>query len=150
MALPEKIIADESTITDFIPQRPPMVMIGKLVSVEGKITTTSLIIRKDNIFCHEGIFREPGLIENMAQTAAAGAGYCAVLEGNVASQGFIGGIKNLHIDKMPKEGDEIRTEVTVEHEVFNATVVTGKVFLESDVIAFCELKIFLLTEPSAH
>jgi 3-hydroxymyristoyl/3-hydroxydecanoyl-(acyl carrier protein) dehydratase len=145
MALPEKIIADESTVTGFIPQRPPMVMIGKLVSVEWKTTTTSLLIRHDNIFCHEGIFWEPGIIENIAQTAAAGAGYRAIVEGKAVSRGFIGGIKNLQIEKMPKEGDEILTEVTVGHEVLNAAVVTGKVFLESKVIASCELKIFLIT-----
>ena len=144
MASPEKIIADESTITDFIPQRPPMVMIGKLVSVEGKITTTSLLIRNDNIFCQEGIFREPGLIENMAQTAAAGAGYCAALEGKAATSGFIGGIRNLQIVRMPEVGDEIITRVTVEHEVFNAAVVTGKVFLKSEMVASCELKIFFI------
>lgn len=143
MASPEEIIADETRITDYIPQRPPMVMIGKLISVEGKSTVTSLTIRENNLFVADGIFREAGLIENMAQTAAAGAGYAA-RQGNEAPRvGFIGGIKALEIHFLPKTGDEIVTEATVEFEVMNATITRCTVQSEGRVCAQCELKIFL-------
>jgi|WetSurMetagenome_2_1015567.scaffolds.fasta_scaffold180819_2 hypothetical protein len=144
MASPEKIIAAEEEITRFIPQRPPMVMIGKLILAVDKTTTTSLLIRDDNIFCECGFLREPGLIENMAQTAAAGNSFRG---GNGQSEpltGYIGGIRNLRIFGFPPVGCEITTTVTVEHEVFDATVVTGKVFLEGKLMAECELKIFLI------
>jgi predicted hotdog family 3-hydroxylacyl-ACP dehydratase len=125
-----------------------MVMIDRIVNVEGKTTTTALVIRKDNVFCEEGLFREPGIIENMAQTAAAGAGLKpGIKEGN-ARLGFIGGIRNLRIYALPKVGDELITRVTVEHEVFNATIVNGKIFLNDQTLAECELKIFLEPEIS--
>jgi len=130
-------------IGQYIPQSPPMVMIGKLLTADGKRTLTSLVIEEDNIFCSNGLFREPGLIENMAQTAAAGTGYRSRQEGKDPPVGYIGGIRDIRIHEFPKTGDEITTEITVLHEVFDALVVVGKVFLHDRCIASCELKIFL-------
>ncbi|HTX88943.1 MAG TPA: hypothetical protein VMC08_08145 [Bacteroidales bacterium] len=138
------MIADEHTITDYIPQRPPMVLIGQLISAVDKKTVTSLTIRPETLFTEDGSFTEPGLIENMAQTAAAGAGYRARAQGQAPSPGFIGGIRNLKIHFLPRVGDEILTEATVEHEVMNATVVLAKVKRGSALIAECEFKIFLM------
>jgi predicted hotdog family 3-hydroxylacyl-ACP dehydratase len=125
-----------------IPQKPPMVMVDRLVEIADKTTVTSFKICEDNVFCVAGEFREPGLIENMAQTAAAGVGSRT---GNTeAPLGFIGGIRNLKIDALPKVGQEIITRITVLHEVFDATIVQGEIFLENIMIAGCELKIFLI------
>ena len=146
MASPEKIIADEHTIGDYLPQKPPMVMIGKLLEATAAKTVTSLIIPGDNIFCGDGKLREPGLIENMAQTAAAGVGYVSKNEGKVPPVGFIGGLRNLSIHMLPPVGEEIRTEVSVVHEVFDARVAEAKVFMNGVCIAECELKIFLKNE----
>ena len=144
MASSEKIIATEATIGQYIPQKPPVIMIGNLLEVNGNKTVTSLLIKDDNLFCSEGLFREPGLIENMAQTAAAGVGYLSKEAGKEPPLGFIGGLRNLSIHELPTVGSEIRTEVTVEHEVFNATVVNGKIYLQGRCIAECEMKIFLI------
>jgi predicted hotdog family 3-hydroxylacyl-ACP dehydratase len=144
MAPSEKIIAGETTIVQYIPQKPPIVMIGKLLEVTGPKTVTSFLISEDNLFCRGGIFREPGLIENMAQTAAAGVGYVSKEQGKEPPVGFIGGLRNLCIHELPAAGSEIRTEITVEHEVFDATVVNGKTYLGERCIAECELKIFLI------
>jgi len=130
-----------------IPQKPPMVMIDRIVAADDKTTVTSFVVRGENIFCEHGRFREPGLIENIAQTAAAGAGLKPGLKEDEARVGFIGGIRNLKIHSLPKVGDELTTSVTVEHEVFDATVVNGKIFLGDQVIAECELKIFLVPKP---
>ena len=146
MASPDEIIADESSIGDLLPQRYPMVMVGKLHVVDNRRTVSSLIIREDNIFCQEGIFREPGLVENIAQTAAAGAGYRARRENKMLLPGFIGGIRKLEIMELPKTGEEISTEIIIEHEILGATVVKGKVTRYDTLIAECEMKIFLQNE----
>jgi 3-hydroxyacyl-[acyl-carrier-protein] dehydratase len=143
MASPEEIIADEKTITGYIPQRPPMVMIGKLLRVEEKKIISSFILKEDNIFCENGFFREPGLIENIAQTAAAGTGFKYKSSEKEPPQGFIGGIKNLVILSLPSVHDEIVTEVTIDHKIMNATVITGKTYCHGTMIASCEMKIFL-------
>jgi predicted hotdog family 3-hydroxylacyl-ACP dehydratase len=143
MASSEKIIANETQIPGYIPQKSPMVMIGKLLSAEGMRTITSFIINEDNLFCEEGKFIEAGLIENIAQTAAAGAGYRSLLKNESPAPGFIGGIKNLVIHSLPFVGDKLITEVSVEHEVFDATVIIGKITVNDKLVAECEMKIFL-------
>ncbi len=144
MASFEKVIAERSDMDRFIPQRDPMVMIDELVRVEGKLTVTSMTVRENNIFFEKGRLREPGLIENMAQTAAAGAGYAADLEKREPQLGFIGGIKNLRIHELPKSGDKLLTETVVTNEVFDATIVSAKVTSEDRILAECELRIFLI------
>jgi hypothetical protein len=144
MALPEEIIASEAVISGYIPQKEPMIMIGKLLSTGNGKTRTSFLIRLDNLFCETGFFLEAGLIENMAQTAAAGVGYEAKREAKAPPVGFIGGVKNFKVFDLPRIGDEIETEITVEHQVFDATVVLGKVFKGSALMAECELKIFII------
>jgi 3-hydroxyacyl-[acyl-carrier-protein] dehydratase len=146
MASSEKIIATEATIGQYIPQKPPVIMIGKLLEVTDTKTVSSLFIKDDNLFCTKGFFREPGLIENMAQTAAAGMGYISNEAGKESPLGFIGGLRNLLIHELPKVGSVIRTEVTVVHEVFDARVVNGKIYLQDRCIAECELKIFLIKD----
>lgn len=120
-----------------------MVMVDRLVETTDKITVTSFVIHENNIFCENGEFREPGLIENMAQTAAVGAGAKPGNSGRSAPEGFIGGIRNLRIDGFPKIGQEIITRATILHEVFQANIVQGEVFLGGRLIASCELKIFI-------
>lgn len=129
-----------------IPQKPPMVMVDRLVEIVDKTTVTAFMIREDNVFCENGLFREPGLIENMAQTAAAGVGAKPGNAGVKAPVGFIGGLRNLKIEGCPKTGEEIITRVTVLHEVFEATIVKGEIFLDDRLIAACELKIFLINQ----
>jgi predicted hotdog family 3-hydroxylacyl-ACP dehydratase len=150
MASSEKIIAGEDQIADYLPQKPPMVMIGKLISAENGRTTTSLLIREDNLFCIDKKFTEAGIIENMAQTAAAGAGYKARQENKTPAPGFIGGIRNLKIISLPVAGDEIITDIKVEHQVFDATVVTGCVYNHNELIASCEMKIFIFNQKQEN
>jgi predicted hotdog family 3-hydroxylacyl-ACP dehydratase len=61
----------EENVLNLIPQKPPFVMIGRLLHWDEKLTRTSFLVNDDNVFVEDGEFREPGLIENIAQTAAA-------------------------------------------------------------------------------
>ncbi|MFH1159922.1 MAG: 3-hydroxyacyl-ACP dehydratase [bacterium] len=119
-------------------------MVDELLSAEKGLIKTRFLIRRENVFCHEGSFTEAGLVENMAQTAAAGIGAKPSTDAKKPPVGFIGGIKNLKIYSYPKVGQEITTTVEVLHEVFEASVVKASVSLKDAVIAECELKIFLI------
>jgi len=130
-----------------IPQKPPMVMVDKLCRVEERIIETTFQITNENVFCDKGIFNEAGLVENMAQTAAAGIGSRTVLTGKTPPIGVIGGIRNLKVLRFPVSGNQLTTRITIEHEVFDASVVKGEVFLEGEMIATCQLKIFLQKDP---
>ena len=96
-------------IQDLIPQRPPFVMVDKLLSFSEATTSTSFSIKADNIFVENGEFKEPGLVENIAQTAAARAGYISKTENKPVAVGYIGAVNNLEVNYLPKPGDELIT-----------------------------------------
>lgn len=129
-----------------IPQRPPFVMVDQLIASDEHITRTSLRVRSDNIFVEDGVLREPGLVENIAQTAAARAGFMAKAEGKPVRVGYIGSVRNLHINGFPKINEEIITEVVIEKQVFDVSVVSGKVTCNEKVLAECEMKIFITNQ----
>lgn len=129
-------------ITAYIPQRPPFVMVGKVLKADPKLYKTSFDIAADNLFVVNGRFTEPGLVENMAQTAAAGTGYMYQQKGEVVPVGFIGAIKGLKIHMLPNVGDVLETEVVILHTLLNVHVVQATVYLGEEKVASCEMKIF--------
>ena len=134
-------------ITDLIPQRDPIIVVDHIISANDTLTVTSFRIEESNIFCSGGCFQEPGLIENIAQAAAAGAGFERLEKGLDLIPGYIGGIKNLEVFKLPEVGEEIETTVEVIHTVFNVKIVYGEVRKTDGILcARCELKIFLSEE----
>ncbi len=138
-------LVDKINILNFIPQRPPMVMVDALLSSDEATLTahTSFFIEATNIFCEENFFKEPGLIENIAQSCALRAGYSFHSKNEKVPLGFIGAIKNLNIHFFPEANSEIQTEIKVVNEIFDVTLVTGKVFSQGKLAAECEMKIFL-------
>src|SRR6187402_566288 len=120
-------MAIEKDIQSFIPQRPPFVMIDKLLSVDEAVIRTGFNIKSDNIFVENGEFKEPGLVENIAQSAAARAGYISRRENKPIAVGYIGAIKNLEIYSFPKTGDELITEITIENQIFDVTIISGTI-----------------------
>ncbi len=143
MGIYDNVIADGETIQMFIPQRTPMVMVEKLHKAEGGQTISSLEISESNIFCKDRLLQEPGLIENIAQTAAVGVGFEYKNENKDVPTGYIGAVQKLTIHKLPKIGKTIYTEVNVEHKVFNTTLINGKITCGDELIADCKMKIFL-------
>ncbi|WP_298738250.1 3-hydroxyacyl-ACP dehydratase [uncultured Chitinophaga sp.] len=130
-------------ITAFIPQRSPFVMIGGILAAEGRTVRSGLHISPDNIFVQDGVLTPPGLMENIAQTAAARAGWLASQESKPISLGYIGAVKDLEIFELPPVGAFIETVAEIGQQVLNATMVTGQVMLDGKLIAQCEMKIFI-------
>lgn len=132
-----------TNILSIIPQRPPFVMIDRLLEANEHISRTSFTIPEQYLFVENSFFTEPGLVENMAQSAAAGNGYIAMQAGNSVTRGYIGALKNVVISDLPKAGDTIITEVSFLHKVMNAQMVQARILLGEREIASCELKVFI-------
>lgn len=126
----------------YIPQRPPFVMIDKVTKADETISQTNFTIREGHMFVDNGYFTEPGLVENMAQTAGGGIGYRAQVEGKPVTIGYIGALKNLNVKELPAIGDTIVTEIKYLQCVMNVHLVTGTIFLSGREIANCEFRIF--------
>ena len=130
-------------IQELIPQRPPFVMVDKLLSFSETAISTGFSIKANNIFVENGEFKEPGLVENIAQTAAARAGYISKTGNKPVLVGYIGAVNNLQIFFLPKTGDELITEITIENQIFDVTLVSGKIVYNGKPVAQCSMKIFI-------
>lgn len=140
------MIANKDTITDYIPQRQPFVLVGTLEYSDGEKTVSTFEISEDMIMVSGGFLSEGGLIENIAQTAAAGVGYLFHKENKPAPVGFIAAIKNLEIMKLPLVGSTIKTTVTIKNQVMDFSIINGQVFSGEEIIADCEMRIFVKKE----
>lgn len=133
----------DTNVLNYIPQRLPIVMIDTLLRAEGAVTETSFTVEENTLFVKNGVFQEPGLIENIAQTAAAGVGYTCALSNTPVPVGFIGAIKNLTIEYLPQAGETLITRVEILEEIFDMTLIKGESFVGSKRVAACEMKIVL-------
>jgi predicted hotdog family 3-hydroxylacyl-ACP dehydratase len=133
----------DQDITTYIPQRDPFVMIGRLISADGTTTRTRFTVLEGNPLAENGFLTEPGLVENIAQTAAAGIGYICRAENRPVPVGYIGAVQNLAITQLPAVGEVIETEVTVKNQVFDVSIINGTIRSNGQVLAQCEMKIFI-------
>ena len=133
----------EYNIIDLVPQRPPMVMIDQLTFANEKSARGRLNIKESNLFSYNGQLQEAGLVEFIAQTAAAYTGYLSISNNQEVKKGFIGSIKNLVIHSLPDINTEIQSEVVIDTELLGFTIITGRVFQNDKVLAECEMRILL-------
>lgn len=117
-------------------------MIDRIVEVDEQLTRTAFRPAPGTLFVEHGFFREPGLVENIAQTAAAGAGWLAQRAGKPIRVAYIGAVRNLEIFDLPGIGEEIITEVEARDMVMGVMVVLGRIRQGERLIAECEMRIF--------
>ena len=136
------MLATRDDITKYIPQRHPIVMVHALVEADDEHAVTQLTIEPDNIFVSKEYFAEPGLVENIAQTAAMHVGYQCSLKNIPIPIGYIAAVKDLKIQSLPKQNTRITTSVKVTNKVLDVTVVEGRVEQEGNLLCSCEMRIF--------
>jgi predicted hotdog family 3-hydroxylacyl-ACP dehydratase len=130
-------------ILELIPQAQPFVMVGQLTYQDETISCSTFTIAADNCMVYNGLFSEGGLMENIAQTAAARVGYIAKQENKPVAGGYIGAVKDFEVFFLPQVGNDITTEIKIENQVFNVSVITGRVWCNNELAARCEMKVFL-------
>ena len=82
---------EEIDILTLIPQRPPFVMVDRLLHFDTQTTITEFEVRADNIFIDDGKLSSEGIVENIAQTCAARMGFINLhVHGEHVKLGFIG------------------------------------------------------------
>lgn len=141
------MLVSRHDITRFIPQRDPIVMVHELLEANDEQASTSFTIESKNVFLFNGYFAEPGLIENIAQTAAVQAGYYCMKNNIPVPIGYIAAVKNLKIMNLPKENSVINTKVKVTNRVLDVTVMEGMIEQDGKLVCSCEMRIF--TRPQS-
>ncbi|MCB0536925.1 MAG: hypothetical protein R2777_09615 [Chitinophagales bacterium] len=137
------MIIEKENINKVIPQQKPFVMIDNLLEFDEKSATTSLVVKEDNLFFENNGFNENGMIENMAQSAAAFLGYDTYIKGLDPDEGFIAQVKNYTVNKLAKLNEKIITTVVYTHTIMNINIVKANITLNNEMIAEAELRIFI-------
>ncbi len=130
-------------ITDLIPQRPPFVMVDRVISCDETDAVAEFAIREDNIFLDDMVFSPAGIIENMAQSCAARMGCISMMNNGSVKIGYIGDIRNCSILRQPRCNEVLSTYVHVMEEVFNLTLAEVTTKIADEVIATARMKIAL-------
>ena len=139
---------EDITLKELIPQRPPFVMIDKVLSCDMTFTVTQLEIRSDNIFCEDNRLTAEGLMENIAQTCAARMGYINLNRGETVKIGVIGAVSNLEVFRTPEVSERIVTTIEVMEELFQITLVNAVVRCGTETLAQANMKIALMDMDS--
>lgn len=137
------MLVTRNEITQYIPQRNPMVMIHNIIQITDDSAITQFEVLTDNVFVKDGLLREPGLLENIAQTAAAQMGYSQIKKGLQIPVGYIASVKSLKVFGLPSTGDLLSTSVQVINQVLNIIQVAGLVNFNGSAICSCEMSIFV-------
>jgi predicted hotdog family 3-hydroxylacyl-ACP dehydratase len=115
--------------------------VDELLFADEAAARTRFLITEHCPLVDDGHLSEGGLLENIAQTAAAGSGYHAFQTGGTVAAGFIISVTNFAIAALPATGDELLTETRVQMRIPDIIVISGVVNCKERVIATCEMKI---------
>ena len=135
------MLLSKENITKIIPQQIPFVMVDNLIVADENGFKSTFKVEENNIFYKNDRLQEPALIENIAQTVAAGFGYVNQEAGGDPKIGFIGAISKLKIHALPLLSAEIETIITHLHQFENIFLVKGENYCEGELLVECEMKI---------
>ena len=133
----------DTPITNLIPQRPPFVMVDRVLSCDEVDAVAEFTIREDNIFLDDMKLAPAGIIENMAQSCAARMGCINQMRKESVKIGFIGDIRDCNILRQPRCGEVVLTTVHIVEEVFHLTLADVSSKVGDDTVAIARIKIAL-------
>jgi predicted hotdog family 3-hydroxylacyl-ACP dehydratase len=106
-------------LKNYLPHRPPILMVDVALNMDDKTIETSFEIKDDNIFLQSFFLSEIGLIEHAAQTCSAITARSYFVDENnnektdVNVVGFISALKNIQITTLPRVASTITTKATL-------------------------------------
>ena len=136
-------LVNREHITEYIPQRDPICLVHTIYECNSEEIKTGFFIESNHLLVSENKLMEAGITENMAQSAAAHAGFLARLNNEAPKVGFIGNIKDLKIVQLPVVGSEVITQIKIKAHVMNVTLIEASSNCNGQPVASCEMKIFL-------
>ena len=138
-------------IKRLIPQREPFIMVDGFEERSDNSAVTTLSVCPNNYFIlPDGTMAETGLIEHLAQSCSALAGYQALSKASLngesleeAPVGLIGEVKHFKCLRRPQTGERVQSNISFDMTFGNVTVATGQTFVDEELIAEIKLKIFI-------
>ena len=126
---------------DILPQQPPFRFVDRMTSFSEVETFTAFTPTGATWFVEDGLFQAEGLVENMAQSCAARIGYiCKYIKKIPVKPGYIGSIRNLIVERLPRAGETISTQVIHREEIFGITLSDVVVRSGEEILATATMK----------
>ena len=131
----------ETPIAKLIPQRPPMMMVDRMLSCDDVNAVAEFTIRHDNILLGDEGLSAPGIVENMAQSCAARKRCVDLLHGEPIKLGNIGEVRDAVILCNPQCGDTLHTYIHVVEDMFNVLLAEVRVEVSGKTMATALIKV---------
>lgn len=134
----------ETNPLELIPQRPPMVLVDRFEGIDAEgVSTTGYTVEPAGLFVAGGRMSECGIIEHMAQSAAARIGWCCRAEGRPVPVGFIGAVSRLELHDLPRTGAHLRTRLRIVQEIGPLSLAEVRTEADGRPLTEGNLKIYL-------
>lgn len=134
----------ETNPLELIPQRPPMVLVDRFEGIDAEgVSTTGYTVEPAGLFVAGGRMSECGIIEHMAQSAAARIGWCCRAEERPVPVGFIGAVSRLELHDLPRTGAHLRTRLRIVQEIGPLSLAEVRTEADGRPLAEGNLKIYL-------
>ena len=128
-------------IKQIIPQRPPFLMVDRVLQCDMVDALTEFLVQSDNILLDDKELSGPGIIENMAQSCAARMGCVDIMQNEPIKIGYIGGVRDVTIIRNPQCGETLNTHVHVVEEMLNVLLADVSVQIGKEIIASGSVKV---------
>jgi predicted hotdog family 3-hydroxylacyl-ACP dehydratase len=128
---------------EFVPQKYPFVLVEKLLYADENTSRCSFSIPENHFFVKDGYYTTSGMVESMAQTAAAGTGYLYKKAQKPVPIGYIGAVQKLEVVNWPPARSEITMEIKLLTNILQVSLVSATVKSSEHILATCEMKIFI-------
>lgn len=135
-------------ITELLPQKRPFVMVDRLLEYSERHSVTEFVVKEGNPLVIGGVFREGGVMENMAQSCAAHNGWMDFIMHRPVRNGVVGAVRNLEFHSPAAVGDRLVTDVFVLERVFDIVLMRVEVRTGGRLTADGELKLMLVQASS--
>lgn len=144
------MLVDKDQIAQYLPQSPPFIMVDQLLEASPKRISTRFWVRKDNVFVEEGRLREFALIENLAQSSAAGLAFHRMSSGEISMtniEGFLVGLTQIHCFQLPEVNNCLDTVLEPLHTFGNLIQLWGQISVGQQVVLEGKIKLAGMRTP---
>lgn len=130
-------------IEELIPQRSPIICVDQLRSCSEQTAVTRFTIPSDFIFQQGQRITPSGLLEHIAQSAAARAGYIARSAQSEPKLGFIASFKKVKVNYLPELGEILETTLTFVSEALQLSMFDAQVYCANELVATCRINVIV-------
>lgn len=139
-------------ISNFLPHRPPFLMVDKVLSIGDDHVITSFKIKKGNVFIQNGIFSEVGLVECAAQTCSSIVGKSYFDDDDIEGKGnkligFISTIKKVNVFSCPLLGTTVISKANLESRFdandYTICTLQCNIYEGEKELLSCQLNLFI-------